>query len=133
MTEPATRPAPGPLPRHVRLLQRLGRAKLGPYQVGFTGGLRVPGADGTTLLTDHSEPLAQGRASEPGQYTPRRAREPGQDSFPTLLVRTPYGRGFPFASLYGPAYAQHGFHVLIQSCRGTAGSTGEFTWFRNET
>src|SRR5690606_31607434 len=27
----------------------------------------------------------------------------------------------------------HGFHVLIQSCRGTGGSSGEFAWFRNET
>jgi uncharacterized protein len=114
MTKPATRPTPGPLPRHVRLLQRLGRAKPGPYRVGFTGGLRVPGADGVTLLTDHYEPLGPG-------------------PFPTLLVRTPYGRGFPFASLYGPAYAQYGFHVLVQSCRGTAGSSGEFSWFRNET
>jgi uncharacterized protein len=113
MTDHATRLNPGPLPRHVRLLQRLARTKPAPYQVGFTGGLRVPGADGTTLLTDHYEPLGEG-------------------PFPTLLVRTPYGRGFPFASLYGPAYAQHGFHVLLQSCRGTAGSSGEFTWYRND-
>jgi putative CocE/NonD family hydrolase len=84
----------------------------------------VPGADGTTLLTDHYEPLGEG--------LPRRAGEPGQIGFPTLLVRTPYGRGFPFASLYGPTYAEHGFHVLLQSCRGTAGSSGEFTWYRHD-
>jgi putative CocE/NonD family hydrolase len=113
MTEHATGLTPGPLPRHVRMLRRLGRAKPGPYEVGYTGGLRVPGADGTTLLTDHYEPLGPG-------------------PFPTLLVRTPYGRGFPFASLYGPAYAQYGFHVVLQSCRGTAGSSGEFTWYRND-
>jgi putative CocE/NonD family hydrolase len=86
--------------------------------------VRVPGADGTTLLTDHYEPVGEG--------PPRRAGEPGDAGFPTLLVRTPYGRGFPFASLYGPAYAEHGFHVLLQSCRGTAGSSGEFTWYRND-
>src|SRR5688572_3881754 len=116
MSEPVTRQIPGPLPRHVRLLHRLGRARLAPHPVGFTGSLRVPGADGVTLLTDHYEPLG----------------EPPEGGFPTLLVRTPYGRGFPFASLYGPAYAQHGFHVLLQSCRGTAGSSGEFTWYRHD-
>jgi putative CocE/NonD family hydrolase len=124
MTEHAIVTTPGPLPRHVRLLRRLGRARPGPYQVGFTGGLRVPGADGTMLLTDHYEPLGEG--------SPGRVREPGRDGFPTLLVRTPYGRGFPFASLYGSAYAQYGFHVLLQSCRGTAGSSGEFTWYRDD-
>lgn len=86
----------------------------GSYEVQRVRGVRVPGAHGCTLLTDHYRPVAQGR-------------------FPTLLVRSPYGRGFPYAGIYGAAYARHGFHVLLQSCRGTAGSMGEFVWFRNET
>ena len=75
--------------------------------------LEVPGADGVTLLADHYVPLAdEGRG--------------------TILVRTPYGRGFPWAHLYGVAFAEQGFHVLLQSCRGTGGSTGRFEPFRNE-
>lgn len=50
----------------------------------------------------------------------------------TLLVRCPYGRGFPFATLYGTVYAARGYHVLLQSVRGTFGSGGEFTPMVNE-
>jgi len=28
--------------------------------------------------------------------------------------------------------AEQGFHVVLQSCRGTGGSAGEFVWWRNE-
>ena len=75
--------------------------------------IEVPGADGVTLLADH--------------YLPR-----GDEARGTILVRTPYGRGFPWAHLYGVAFAEQGFHVLLQSCRGTGGSTGRFEPFRNE-
>ncbi|MFK3983379.1 CocE/NonD family hydrolase [Micromonospora sp. NPDC050397] len=113
MTEPATRLSPGRLPRHIRLMRRLNRRGVGPHEVGYTGRITVPAADGTPLLADHYQPLGPGE-------------------FPTLLVRTPYGRGFPFASLFGFAYAAHGFHVVIQSCRGTGGSGGEFRWWLDE-
>ena len=102
------------LPRRVRVLRRLAR-ELPPARcgVGWAPRLQVPGADGVTLLTDHYVPLAdEGRG--------------------TILVRTPYGRGFPWAHLYGVAFAEQGFHVLLQSCRGTGGSTGRFEPFRNE-
>ncbi|WP_211348969.1 CocE/NonD family hydrolase [Micromonospora pisi] len=101
-------------PRHIRVLRRLGRREVGPHQVGYSGRVTVPAADGTPLLADHYQPLTEG-------------------DFPTLLIRSPYGRGFPFASLFGFAYASHGFHVVLQSCRGTGGSAGEFTWWLNET
>lgn len=45
---------------------------------------------------------------------------------PTVLVRTPYGRTGAWSLLYGPALAERGFQVLIQSVRGTAGSGGRF-------
>jgi len=102
------------LPRRVRVARRLGR-ELPPARcgVGWIPRLEVPGAEGVTLLTDHYVPLVgQGRG--------------------TILVRTPYGRGFPWAHLYGVAFAEQGFHVLLQSCRGTRGSTGQFEPFRNE-
>ena len=49
-----------------------------------------------------------------------------------MLVRTPYGRGFPWDHLFGGLVAERGFHVVIQSCRGTGGSGGEFQPFRHE-
>ena len=44
----------------------------------------------------------------------------------TLLVRCPYGRTFPFSSLYATVYAARGYHVILQSVRGTFGSGGAF-------
>ena len=65
------------------------------------------------MLTDHYFPRAEG-------------------DFPTLLVRSPYGRGLPWSPLYGVLFAEQGFHVVLQSCRGTGGSGGEFDLWRNE-
>ena len=81
--------------------------------VGWIPRLGVPGAEGVTLITDHYVPLVD------------QARG-------TILVRTPYRRGFPWAHLYGVAFAQQGFHVLLQSCRGTGGWNRRFKPFRNE-
>jgi putative CocE/NonD family hydrolase len=102
------------LPRRVRVLRRLAR-ELPPPRCGvrWAPGLEIPGADGVTLLADHYVPVTQ---------------EPRG----TILVRTPYGRGFPWAHLYGVAFAEQGFDVLLQSCRGTGGSGGQFEWFRRE-
>ncbi|MGW1979605.1 CocE/NonD family hydrolase [Streptomyces sp. NPDC001889] len=51
---------------------------------------------------------------------------------PTLLVRSPYGRGLPWGPLYGMLFAEQGFHVILQSCRGTGGSGGTFDLWRHE-
>jgi hypothetical protein len=48
----------------------------------------------------------------------------------TVLIRTPYGR-----TIMGPLgrlYAERGYQVVVQSCRGTFGSGGEFVPVRNE-
>jgi hypothetical protein len=48
----------------------------------------------------------------------------------TVLIRTPYGR-----TVMGPLgrlYAERGYQVIVQSCRGTFGSEGEFVPVRNE-
>jgi putative CocE/NonD family hydrolase len=71
-------------------------------------GVPVPMRDGVELLADH--------------YTPQTASPAG-----TILVRCPYGRGFPFSLGFGSVYAARGYHVVIQSVRGTFGSGGEFT------
>ncbi|WP_329027861.1 CocE/NonD family hydrolase [Streptomyces sp. NBC_01423] len=83
------------------------------HKVGVERGLTVPAADGSPLVTDH--------------YFPR----DGGD-FPTLLVRSPYGRGVPWSPQYGMLFAEQGFHVVLQSCRGTGGSGGDFHLWRNE-
>jgi uncharacterized protein len=86
-----------------------------PPTTGFTvhRGVRVPMRDGVELIASH--------------YEPDTATPSG-----TLLVRCPYGRGFPFATLFGAVYAARGYHVVIQSVRGTFGSGGEFTPMVNE-
>ncbi|MFB7334379.1 CocE/NonD family hydrolase [Streptomyces adustus] len=84
------------------------------HEVGWEPGLEVPAADGSPLVTDHYFPRAEG-------------------DFPTLLVRSPYGRSLPWSPMYGLLFAEQGFHVVLQSCRGTGGSGGAFDLWRNET
>lgn len=73
-------------------------------------GLRVPMPDGVTLCADHYAPRGGG---------------------PTILVRTPYGRG-PAAGPTGRGtaavarcFAERGYHVLLQDVRGCFDSGGE--------
>ena len=68
--------------------------------------VRVEMPDGAELLTDH--------------YAPK-----GVSGGATVLIRSPYGRRFLGNSLAGPLATQ-GYHVVVQSCRGTAGSSGRF-------
>src|SRR5262245_24064642 len=75
--------------------------------------VRVPMRDGVELIANH--------------YSPRTDKPAG-----TLLVRAPYGRGFPFSALFGAVYAARGYHVLFQSVRGTFGSGGQFDPMVNE-
>ncbi|MYS84841.1 CocE/NonD family hydrolase [Embleya scabrispora] len=101
-------------PRRVRLTRRTLRGMPAPrYPVAYEPALRVPAADGSALVADHYQPVGPG-------------------DFPTLLMRSPYGRGFPWASMYGLAFAEQGFHVVLQSCRGTGGSGGTFALWHNE-
>jgi putative CocE/NonD family hydrolase len=76
-----------------------------------TRGIGLTMGDGVVLKTDHYAPKA------PGPH-------------PTILMRLPYGRrGFgPIAE----AYAERGFHVVVQACRGTERSGGDFDPFTNE-
>ena len=84
--------------------------KVPPPTTDFTvrRGMPVPMRDGVDLVADH--------------YVPDTSAPAG-----TLLVRGPYGRAFPFSNLFGAVYAARGYHVVIQSVRGTFGSGGDFT------
>jgi uncharacterized protein len=76
---------------------------------GYTvSRVAIPMRDGVELLADH--------------YAPTGDTEP----IGTLLLRGPYGRGFPLSLLYGALYAARGYRVLMQSVRGTYGSGGVF-------
>jgi hypothetical protein len=75
--------------------------------------LATPMPDGTVLLADRWYPatLRVGRA-------------------PTVLLRSPYGRRQ--LGIVGRLFAERGYQILIQSCRGTFGSGGDWVPMRNE-
>lgn len=90
-------------------------AKLPPaetHEVCIEKNLRVPMFDGVICLSDHYTPHTLG---------PR----------PTILMRSPYGERIR-AGWIGRICAEQGFHVLMQSCRGTFGSEGTWDPFRGE-
>ena len=100
------------LPFFLRLLRRRAREAT-HYDVQWEPGLEVPAADGSLLITDHYAPVTD-------------------EECPVLLVRTTYGRGFPWNSLFGAAFAAQGYRVLLQSTRGSGGSGGDYQVWRNE-
>jgi putative CocE/NonD family hydrolase len=79
--------------------------------------VRMAMRDGVELLADHYSPVSTPDAPNPAG---------------TLLVRGPYGRRWPFSVLYAAAYAKRGYHVILQSVRGTFGSGGQFDPTVNE-
>ncbi len=109
-----TAPAPPGLAARTtdRILTRLMRLPGTRYDYRVERNLPTPARDGAVLVTDH--------------YAPVTDRPKG-----TVLLRTPYGRGFP-GDLEARVYAGHGYHVAVQSCRGTFGSTGTFYPMANE-
>jgi putative CocE/NonD family hydrolase len=50
----------------------------------------------------------------------------------TVLIRSPYGRGFPLDHAQVRPLAARGYQVVVQSCRGRSGSTGTFDPMVNE-
>lgn len=99
---------PGPLTRLAqRVLTR--RAELEPESARYrvTRRLSVPMRDGVHLLADH--------------YAPQTETPAG-----TLLLRGPYVRdSLPTRATVG-SYAARGYHVVLQSTRGSFGSGGDF-------
>jgi putative CocE/NonD family hydrolase len=76
----------------------------------------VPMRDGVKLATD--------------VYRPGRGGKVVEGRFPVLMYRTPYNKaGTKSAGVY---FAQHGYIVASQDCRGRFNSEGEFYAFINE-
>lgn len=75
--------------------------------------VRVAMADGLALATDVYRPRGGGR-------------------HPTVLIRTPYGRGVFVTTLPAQRMAERGYNVVAQDCRGRGGSDGVFEPYVNE-
>jgi uncharacterized protein len=88
---------------------RLPRQRV-PYSV--TSSIPVPMRDGVRLLTDH--------------YAPKGA------AYGTVLLRSPYQRAGIVPHILVGLFAARGYHVIVQSCRGTFGSEGRFVPGENE-
>lgn len=82
-------------------------------QVAVERDLPMTAAPGVVLLADRWYPLGVEASS-----------------VPVVLLRSPYGRR-QFAPI-GRLLAERGYQVVIQSCRGSFGSGGEWEPFRNE-
>ena len=85
------------------------RMRLGPATTRYTvsRGLRVPMRDGVELIADH--------------YAPQTSEPAG-----TLLFRGPYTRAALPTRVTVGTYASRGYHVVLQSTRGSFGSGGIF-------
>jgi putative CocE/NonD family hydrolase len=91
-----------------RFLTRLRKLPAARNEYVVERGLRTPTRDGFALVSDHYAPAVSDSDSA------------------TILIRSPYGRGLPTDALWARTFAARGYHVILQSCRGTADSTDTF-------
>lgn len=56
----------------------------------------------------------------------------GGDGQPLILIRTPYGRRAAPFRLFAEIFAERGYQVVVQSCRGTFGSAGTWRPFQTD-
>ncbi|MEO7002383.1 MAG: CocE/NonD family hydrolase, partial [Ktedonobacterales bacterium] len=106
--------------RLVSRLMKLPPAETHRYSVRRDVAVTMP--DGVMLLADHYTPYDAGKPDAAG----------GRRQYPTVFVRSPYGRRGFFAWIMALPFVTHGYQVFLQSCRGTAGSGGPFVYARNE-
>ena len=94
-------------------------AHAGGAGVVVTRDVMVPMRDGVRLATDVYRPPFRpdgGAAAE---------------KLPTILIRTPYDKGFdPYA--LGPSWAAHGYAVVLQDTRGRYKSEGMWHWLTDD-
>ena len=92
------------------MLKRLGVVQ--SHAVSIQRNLKVRMPDGAELLTD----VYLGNAS----------------GAPVVMIRSPYGKTLSFAARTAYPLAARGFNVVMQCCRGTFGSSGEFNPHHDE-
>ncbi|MCF6508729.1 CocE/NonD family hydrolase [Blastococcus sp. MG754426] len=89
---------------------------------------RLPRALGPArVLRDVAVPMRDGASLRADVHLP-----PTVGPHPTVLLRSPYGRGPQFAVTMAVPYAERGYAVVLQSVRGTFGSGGDFAPVVNE-
>lgn len=86
------------------------------YDITVRHDLCVPTDGGVTLATDH--------------YAPAKTVQ-GAETFPTILIRTPYGKRLAPA-FHARRFAERGYHVIVQDVRGRFASRGDFEPFVHE-
>jgi hypothetical protein len=98
---------------HPYLWQRL--LGLSPVQnrVRKQSHIRLMMPDGVSLATDVYQPVTGGR-------------------YPTILIRTPYGRSSPLFTFSLQRLAERGYNVISQDCRGRFDSEGDFEPYVHE-
>jgi hypothetical protein len=94
------------------LARRMRLARPQTLDVVCESDLHVAMDDGAVLMTDRWV-----------------ASEAASTAQPTVLIRSPYGRGGFVGLLFGRLLAERGLQVVIQSVRGTFGSEGQFAPF----
>jgi len=77
-----------------------------PDEISRTLDMAVPMRDGVHLSANIFRPEAPGR-------------------YPTILVRTPYGKGSGISPNYAP-FVEHGYAVVVEDVRGRYASEGVF-------
>jgi putative CocE/NonD family hydrolase len=82
-------------------------------QVLINHSIKLTMPDGVKLATSHYAPKAEGK-------------------FPTILVRTPYGRRSWFNNYLALYFAERGYNLVQQDTRGRYDSEGVFEPFTNE-
>ncbi len=93
------------------------------HSVLIRRGIRMVVEDGVNLVMDHFAPHKGVHSSK---------------LFPTILIRTPYGRGITvgpsgyFSDFLAQRFAERGYHVIVQDVRGRFDSEGDFEPFVNE-
>ncbi len=75
--------------------------------------IRISMSDGVKLAADLYSPNIRSKA-------------------PTILVRSPYGKGIFFGLMFGRLFSERGFNVLVQCVRGTFDSGGKLSLLVNE-
>ena len=90
---------------HQFMLKKLGVTQT--HAVSIRRDIKVSMPDGAELLTD----VYLGSPTAPA---------------PVVLLRSPYGKSMLLAAGMAYPFAAQGYNVVIQSCRGTFGSTGKF-------
>jgi predicted acyl esterase len=83
------------------------------YEVAVERDLRVPMPDDAELVADRYYPRSSGR-------------------FPTVLIRTPYGRNKGDRPMVMRLLAERGYNAVIQDVRGRFDSDGEFSFLAGE-